>query len=205
MLCACWGKFYLGSRFAHIFYIFTYPRRAAKIFSHSRHSSRKNAWPLGAWKRCTKTPFRRERSRWTTEVSQNAIQPAEESCFLPTKAAPGAVATVQHVWLEIGLYASHHFAPCRSMTRGAAQHRSHQVASVRSDRAVFYIFCARPRYFAAARLRLQAKLGLFHCFRPKRIIENFNPNQWVLLSFIFFLFCTSFVVFLVKTALLFIK
>ena len=64
----------------------------------------KNAWPLGAWKRSTKTPFRRKRSRWTTEVSQNAIQSAEESCFLPTKAAPGAVATVQHGWLEIGLY-----------------------------------------------------------------------------------------------------
>ena len=78
-----------------------YPRIAAKIFFHSRHSSKKkNAWPLGAWKRCTKTPFRRKRSRWTTEINQNA----EESCFLPTRAAPGAVATVQHVWLEIGLY-----------------------------------------------------------------------------------------------------
>ena len=26
MLCACWGKFYLGSRFAHVFYIFTQPK-----------------------------------------------------------------------------------------------------------------------------------------------------------------------------------
>ena len=30
-------------------------------------------------------------------------------CFLPTKAAPGAVATVQHVWLEIGFIYSRHF------------------------------------------------------------------------------------------------
>ena len=74
-----------------------------KSFPTADDLPEKNAWPLGAWKRCTKTPFRRKRSRWTTEVSQNAIQSAEESCFLPTKAAPGAVATVQHVWLEIGL------------------------------------------------------------------------------------------------------
>ena len=86
-------------------------KKSCKNLFHSRHSSRKSAWPLGAWKRCTKTPFRRKRSRWTTEGSQNAIQSAEESCFLPTKAAPGAVATVQHVWLEIGLY----FTACGEM------------------------------------------------------------------------------------------
>ena len=79
--------------------------------------------------------------------------------------------------------------PCRSMTRSAAQHRSHHLKS--HHFALIEqcsIFCARPRDFAAARLRLQAKLGLFHCFRPKRTVENFSPNQWVLLSFIFFLF-----------------
>ena len=72
------------------------------LFPQPTLFQKKNAWPLGAWKRCTRTPFRRKRSRWTTEVSQNTIQSPEESCFLPIKAAPGAVATVQHVWLEIG-------------------------------------------------------------------------------------------------------
>ena len=33
-----------------------------------------------------------------------------------------------------------------------------------------------------------SKIGSFQCFRPKRTVENFSPNQWVLLSFIFFLF-----------------
>ena len=50
------------------------------------------------------------------------------------------------------------------------------------------IFCARPRDFAAARLRLQAKLGLFHCVRPKRTVDIFSPNQWAFLSFILFHF-----------------
>ena len=70
------------------------------------------------------------------------------------------------------------------MLRSTVRIKSHQFAPIEQCS----IFCARPRDFAAARLRLQAKLGLFHCFRPKRIIENFSPNQWVLLSFISFLF-----------------
>ena len=70
------------------------------------------------------------------------------------------------------------------MLRSTVRIKSHQFAPIEQCS----IFCARPRDFAAACLRLQAKLGLFHCFRPKRIIENFNPNQWVLLSFTSFLF-----------------
>ena len=70
------------------------------------------------------------------------------------------------------------------MLRSTVRINSHQFAPIEQCS----IFCARPRDFAAARLRLQAKLGLFHCFRPKRIIENFSPNQWVLLSFISFFF-----------------
>ena len=50
------------------------------------------------------------------------------------------------------------------------------------------IFCARPRDFAAGSLAFASKIGSFQCFRPKRTVENFSPNQWVLLSFIFFLF-----------------
>ena len=84
------------------------------------------------------------------------------------------------------IYASHHFAPCRSMTRGAAQHRSHQVASVRSDRAVLYLLRKTARLRCSS-LAFASKIGSFSLFRPKRIIENFSPNQWVLLSFIFFL------------------
>ena len=80
-----------------------YARRAKKIFSQSRHSARQDTRPHGTWKRCTRTPFRGKRSRWTAEVSQKAIRPAEESCFLPTTAAPDAIATVQYVWLEICL------------------------------------------------------------------------------------------------------
>ena len=80
------------------------------------------------------------------------------------------------------------------MTRGAAQHRSHQVASVRSDRAVFYLLRKTARLRCSS-LAFASKIGSFRCFRPKKTVENFSPNQWVLLSFIFFLFCTSFVVF----------
>ena len=61
--------------------------------------------------------------------------------------------------------------------------------------------CATHCACMKAPVQIGAKLDLFHCFRPnfkKRTVENFSPNQWVLLSFIFFLFCTSFVVFLVK-------
>ena len=85
------------------------------------------------------------------------------------------------------IYASHHFAPCRSMTRGAAQHRSHQVASVRSDRGVLYLLRKTARLRCSS-LAFASKIGSFRCFRPKRTVENFSPNQWVLLSFIFFLF-----------------
>ena len=79
---------------------------------------------------------------------------------------------------------SHHAAPWRAVLRSTVRINSHQFAPIEQCS----IFCARPRDFAAARLRLQAKLGLFHCFRPKRSFENFSPNQWALLSFIFFLF-----------------
>ena len=79
---------------------------------------------------------------------------------------------------------SHHAAPWRAVLRSTVRINSHQFA----PREQCSIFCARPRDFAAARLRLQAKLGLFHCFRPKRTVENFSSNQWALLSFIFFLF-----------------
>ena len=85
------------------------------------------------------------------------------------------------------IYASHHFAPCRSLTRGAAQHRSHQVASVRSDRAVLYLFRKTARLRCSS-LAFASKTGSFRCFRPKRTVENFSPSQWVLLPFIFFLF-----------------
>ena len=77
--------------------------------------------------------------------------------------------------------------PCRSMTRGAAQHRSHQVASVRSDRAVLYILRKTARLRCSS-LAFASKIGSFQCFMPKRTVENVSPNQWVLLSFIFFLF-----------------
>ena len=69
------------------------------------------------------------------------------------------------------IYASHHFAPCRPMTRGAAQHRSiksHQFAPIEQCS----IFCARPRDFAAARLRLQAKLGLFDVLGQKGLSKT---------------------------------
>ena len=85
------------------------------------------------------------------------------------------------------IYASHHFAPCRSMTRGAAQHRSHQLASVRSDRAVLYLLRKTARLRCSS-LAFARKIRSFQSFRPKRTVENFSPNQWVLLSFIFFLF-----------------
>ena len=85
------------------------------------------------------------------------------------------------------IYASHHFASCRSMTRGAAQHCSHQVASVRSDRAVLYLLRKTARLRCSS-LAFASKIGSFQFFRPKRTVENFSPNQWVFLSFIFFLF-----------------
>ena len=83
--------------------------------------------------------------------------------------------------------ASHHFAPCRSMTCGAAQHRSHQVASVRSDRAVLYLLRKTARLRCSS-LAFASKIGSFQCFRPKRTVKNFSTNRWVLVSFIFFLF-----------------
>ena len=73
------------------------------------------------------------------------------------------------------------------MTRGAAQHRSHQLASVRSDRAVLYLLRKTARLRCSS-LAFASKIRSFQCFRPKRTVENFSPNQWVLLSFIFFLF-----------------
>ena len=73
------------------------------------------------------------------------------------------------------------------MTRGAALHRSHQLASVRSDRAVLYLLRKTARLRCSS-LAFASKIGSFQCFRPKRTVENFSPNQWVLLSFIFFLF-----------------
>ena len=66
-------------------------------------------------------------------------------------------------------------------------HRSHQVASVRSDRAVLYLLRKTARLRCSS-LAFASKIGSFQCFRPKRTVENFSPNQWVLLSFIFFLF-----------------
>ena len=89
------------------------------------------------------------------------------------------------------IYASHHFAPCRSMTRGAAQDRSHQFASVRSDRAVLYLLRKAARLRCSS-LTFACKIRSFQCFRPKRTVEKFSPNQWVLLSFIFFLFLRFF-------------
>ena len=73
------------------------------------------------------------------------------------------------------------------MTRGAAQHRSHQLASVRSDRAVLNLLRKIARLRCSS-LAFASKIRSFQCFRPKRTVENFSPNQWVLVSFIFFLF-----------------
>ena len=70
------------------------------------------------------------------------------------------------------------------MTRGAAQHRSHQVASVRSDRAVLYLLRKTARLRCSS-LAFASKIGSFQCFRPKGTVENFSPN---LLSFIVFPF-----------------
>ena len=70
------------------------------------------------------------------------------------------------------------------MQRSTVRIKSHQFA----PKEQCSIFCARPRDFAADRLRLPAKLVLFHCFKPKRTVENFSPNQWVLLPLIFFPF-----------------
>ena len=50
------------------------------------------------------------------------------------------------------------------------------------------IFCARPCDFAAAHLRLQAKMGLFTVLGQKGLSKTLVPNQWILLSLIFFLF-----------------
>ena len=61
------------------------------------------------------------------------------------------------------IYASHHFAPCRSMTRGAAQHRSHQLASVRSDRAVLYLL-RKTAQLRCSSLAFASKIGSFSQF-----------------------------------------
>ena len=98
-----------------------------------------------------------------------------------------------HCWLRTGVVRTSVFrtsscrTSCRSMTRGAAQHRSHHVASVRSDRAVLYLLRKTARLRCSS-LAFASKIGSFQCFRPKRTVENFSPNKWVLLSFIFFLF-----------------
>ena len=57
------------------------------------------------------------------------------------------------------------------MTRGAAQHRSHQVASVRSDRAVLYLLRKTARLRCSS-LAFARKIGSFQCFRPKRTVET---------------------------------
>ena len=60
-------------------------------------------------------------------------------------------------------------------------------ASVRSDRAALYLLRKTARLRCSS-LAFASKIGSFQCFRPKRNVEHFSPNQWVLLSFIFFLF-----------------
>ena len=123
--------------------------------------------------------------------------------------SPSVRKAVSKAWFTVNacvftINASHHFAPCRSMTCGAAQHRSHQVASVRSDRAVLYLLRKTARLRCSS-LAFARKLGSFQCFTPKRTVENFSPNRWVCYPSCSSFFCTSFVVFQVKTALLFLK
>ena len=74
------------------------------------------------------------------------------------------------------------YAVLRSTVRINSHH-----ASVRSDRAVLYLLRKTARLRCSS-LAFASKIRSFQCFRPKRTFENFSPNQWVLLSFIFFLF-----------------
>ena len=68
------------------------------------------------------------------------------------------------------------------------------------------IFCAGPRDFAAARLRLQANCKRKWVFFTVFFLpQNIVPHQLVMLSFIFLLFCNSLIVFPVKTVLLSLK
>ena len=100
--------------------------------------------------------------------------------------------------------ASHHFAPCRSMTRGAAQHRSHQLASVRSDRAVLYLLRKTARLRCSS-LAFASKIGSFNVLGQKGLLNTLVQTNGCCFPSSSSFFCTSFVVFLVKTALLFFK
>ena len=96
---------------------------------------------------------------------------------------------------------SHHAAPWRAVLRSTARINSHQFAPIEQCS----IFCARPRDFAAARLRLQAKLGLFNVLGQKGLSKTLVQTNGFCYPSSSSFFCTSFVVFLVKTALLFFK
>ena len=63
---------------------------------------------------------------------------------------------------------SHHAAPWRAVLRSTVRIKSHQFAPIEQCS----IFCARPRDFAAARLRLQAKLGLFNDLGQKELSKT---------------------------------
>ena len=96
---------------------------------------------------------------------------------------------------------SHHAAPWRAVLRSTVRIKSHQFAPIEQCS----IFCARPRDFAAARLRLQAKLGLFTVLGKKGLSKPLVQTNGFCYPSSSSFFCTSFVVFLVKTALLFFK
>ena len=96
---------------------------------------------------------------------------------------------------------SHHAAPWRAVLRSTVRINSHQFAPIEPCS----IFCARPRDFAAARLRLQAKLGLFNVLGQKGLSKTLVQTNGFCYPSSSSFFCTSFVVFLVKTALLFFK
>ena len=96
---------------------------------------------------------------------------------------------------------SHHAAPWRALLRSTVRIKSHQFAPIEQCS----IFCARPRDFAAARLPLQAKLGLFNVLGQKGLSKTFVQTNGFCYPSSSSSFCTSFVVFLVKTALLFFK
>ena len=96
---------------------------------------------------------------------------------------------------------SHHAAPWRAVLRSTVRINSHRFAPIEQCS----IFCARPSDFAAARLRLQAKLGLFNVLGQKGLSKTLVQTNGFCYPSSSSFFCTLFVVFLVKTALLFFK
>ena len=96
---------------------------------------------------------------------------------------------------------SHHAAPWRAVLRSTVRMKSHQFAPIEQCS----IFCARPRDFAAARLRLQAKLSLFNVLGQKGLSKTLVQTNGFCYPSSSSFFCTSFVVLLMKTALLFFK